>query len=139
MDDFGYDTFHMPERVNPDYTNKHGESGQTPPYEHRTPYNPYPYNLSHPGSGNATASLIFGIIDIFFIFAPVLPVVLSVIGILLSVSAAEKSRLYGLPKPGTATAGLICSIAALVLHILLYTSFFTLAAWFISIITRIGY
>jgi hypothetical protein len=105
------------------------QSASPPPYNnnaqmqyYQPQYNnpPRNYNYYRPPNGKATASLVLGIISLVFwwmsVFA-VISVICSIIGIVLGASARNSLR----PEQGggQATAGLVCSIIALVLSLLM--------------------
>ena len=89
---------------------------QTPPQEES------PYQPKEPGSGKAVASLVLGIVATVLMFLSVfvvpgiIAIVLSLIGIILGVQARRT-----LPRgaTGMATAGMVLSIIALALSVLL--------------------
>lgn len=80
------------------------ENFQTPQQTQRKPFN-----------GLALAGMILGICALVFCWVPVLNVILVILGFVFSILGLKK-----LPK-GMATAGLICSIIALVINIALWT------------------
>lgn len=63
--------------------------------------------------GMGTASLVLGIISVATCWLPVIPVVLAVIGLILSIKARNAIPM-GIPGRGIATAGLVLSIIGLV-------------------------
>lgn len=81
-----------------------------------------PYEPKQPGSGKAVASLVLGIVATVlmllsaFVVPGIIAIVLSLIGIILGVQARRT-----LPKgaTGMATAGMVLSIIALALSVLL--------------------
>ena len=83
---------------------------QTPPQEES------PYQPKEPGSGKAVASLVLGIVASVFVVPGIIAIVLSLIGIILGVQARRT-----LPRgaTGMATAGMVLSIIALALSVLL--------------------
>lgn len=84
-------------------------------------YTPPPYTPptgTPPGQGMATASLVLGIISLvlgvwFGLFSFIF-IVLSIVGIVLAVTAKKRNAEAGYP-PGVATAGLVLNIIALAL------------------------
>lgn len=122
-----YDNNDLPERISPPYSG----SSQPPVYDdYPSPYyRPAPQSQRDPSAGFGVASLVLGLISIFSVFFPFVPVVCSVSGIVLSIVSFQKSRQYGTEKPQTAFAGLICSIAAFIIHAASYLIFFGFFAW----------
>ncbi len=72
-----------------------------------------------PASGMATACLVLGILGLVLsIFIPILPVVLSIIGIVLYVTSGKSGN-----TSGVRTAGLVLNIIALVIGIIVLIAF----------------
>jgi hypothetical protein len=71
-----------------------------------------------PGNGAAVASLPLGILALIFFWAQALAVVLAVLGIVFGALGRQRARSGG-GSQGVATAGLVISIVALVLAIII--------------------
>ena len=86
---------------------------QQQPYQQQ-PYQQQPYQqqMTHPASGKATASLVLGILSFFICGIP-----LGIAGMILGIQA-RNAMPEGTPGRGKATAGMVCSIIGLVLHVL---------------------
>jgi hypothetical protein len=70
-----------------------------------------------PGKGLNIASMVLGIISLVLMFwAGGIGVIPAIIGLVLGVVGKDKSREVGAPT-GMATAGIVCSIVALVTNI----------------------
>lgn len=94
-------------------------NGGYPPNPYNPGYNPY-YAGTYPGKGQATASLVCGILSLVFIWRYYyIAVILAIVGIVMGVISKKKSREAGLLPKGSATGGLVCSIIALVIGIVL--------------------
>ena len=86
-------------------------------------YNPVP-NGPAPSKGMAIASLVLGIISLvlaWFGYSAIVSIVLSIVGIILGVSARKKMPV-GVPGRGMATGGLVCSIIALILSAIIFVA-----------------
>lgn len=94
-------------------------------YYPQNQYAPQYQNYSQvPSSGKATASLVLGIISLvlsWIAFANVLSIICGIIGVVLGAGARKELPPYG--GRGTATAGMVCSIIALVISVLMLASF----------------
>jgi hypothetical protein len=91
---------------------------QSPHYYQDSPTGPEP-----PGKGQATASLVLGIVALVFCWFPIvniISIICGVIGIFLSVGARKKNAAVD-AGPGLATGGLICNIVALVIALVIFT------------------
>jgi len=78
---------------------------QTPPYGYGQPYQPNYYNAhGHPGSGAATASLVCGIISLFFAGL--------ILGI-IAITQGRKAKRFGY-MGGRATAGIVMGIIGII-------------------------
>ena len=79
-----------------------------------------------PGKGKAVASLVLGIIAIvlaWFGYLGIVSIVLSIIGIVLSVSAKKDMDAAGVyTSKGMATAGFVLSLIALILSAIVFVS-----------------
>ena len=94
--------------VPPYYSN-----GNVPPYYRQNGYYGRPYAVpQNPNKGNATASLVLGILSIVF-SATGIGFILSIIGLVLGVKSM-KGYQNGEPGRGLAVAGFVCSIIGLV-------------------------
>lgn len=110
--------------VPPYYSN-----GNVPPYYRQNGYYGYPYAVpQNPNKGNATASLVLGILSIVF-SATGIGFILSIIGLVLGVKSM-KGYQNGEPGRGVAVAGFVCSIIGLVFS--LYVIFVFLGAAVLS-------
>jgi hypothetical protein len=78
--------------------------------------------LKAPGNGAAVASLPLGILALIFFWAQALAVVLAGAGILLGALGRQRAR-AGAGSQGVATAGLVISIIAFVLALLIILAF----------------
>lgn len=110
--------------VSPYYSN-----GNVPPYYRQNGYYGYPYAVpQNPNKGNATASLVLGILSIVF-SATGIGFILSIIGLVLGVKSM-KGYQNGESGRGVAVAGFVCSIIGLVFS--LYVIFVFLGAAVLS-------
>ena len=110
--------------VPPYYSN-----GNVPPYCRQNGYYGRPYAVpQNPNKGNATASLVLGILSIVF-SATGIGFILSIIGLVLGVKSM-KGYQNGEPGRGVAVAGFVCSIIGLVFS--LYAIFVFLGAAVLS-------
>ncbi|MDR2168278.1 MAG: DUF4190 domain-containing protein [Clostridiales bacterium] len=76
-----------------------------------------------PGHSLAIASLVLGILSLFFMFIPMFPAfIVAIVGIVLAIAARKRGNTSGM-----ATAGLVCSIIALVLTGLVFVACFMCA------------
>jgi hypothetical protein len=94
------------------------QPGQQPPYQQ-----PAAYQQNTPGKGAAVASLVLGIISLVLCWwgwVGAISIVLSIIGIILGVSA--RKQLQPEQGRGMATGGMVCSIIALVLSTIVFIS-----------------
>ena len=76
------------------------------------------------GKGLAVGALVLGIISLvlmWFGYAAILSIILSIVGIVLGVMARKKMPV-GVPGRGMATAGMVCSIIALVLSSIVFVA-----------------
>jgi hypothetical protein len=89
--------------------------GGHPSYSYPPPPPGYPY-AARPGNTKATVALVLGILAIVFSWTSVLDLVLIVPAIVLGVMArGDAKRDPGRGGRGTATAGLVCGLVAIVL------------------------
>ena len=75
-----------------------------------------------PGKGKAIASLVLGILSLVFMwfgYGALVAIVMAVVGIVLGISARKE-----MPQgtAGIATAGMVCSIVALALAVVIFVS-----------------
>jgi len=79
--------------------------------------------MGYPGKNKGIASLILGIVALVFtwfsIYAQSIAIILSIVGIVLAISAKKESQAAGAPS-GMATGGLVCSIIALSLSSIMF-------------------
>ncbi len=89
---------------------------------YQNPYNPNLYAVPSvqptQGGGIAVAGLVLGIVSIVFFWIPVFDVLLSIVGLVLSLLGRRS-----LSRRGMALAGLICSIIGLVLALIITIAF----------------
>ena len=124
---YHYDEDDLPERIPPSY------SGNTEPMRsdhYRESYShPAPGSQQDPAAGYGFACLVLGIVAVFSVFFSLISIICSVAAIVLYVISSQKSRDYGMEKPHTAIAGLVCAITALIIRAVSYLLFFGFFAW----------
>ncbi len=102
-------------------------NGNVPPYYRQNGYYGRPYAApQNPNKGNATASLVLGILSIIF-SATGIGFILSIIGLVLGVKSM-KGYQNGEPGRGAAVAGFVCSIIGLVFSLYVIFAFLGSAA-----------
>lgn len=79
--------------------------------------------MDYPGKGKAIASMVLGIISLvvaWFGYGAILAIILSIVGLILG-TQAKKEIPAEMPK-GMATAGIVMSIIALALSVIVFVS-----------------
>jgi hypothetical protein len=79
-------------------------------------------------NGQGTAGFVCGLIGLVFCWVPWFGVILAIIGLALSAAGLSHSSKTGAPK-GLATAGLVCSIVALIPALILLIVFLTAVSY----------
>jgi len=103
------------------------------------PQPPYPPPTARPRNGLGVAALVIGVASLVaaasFTLFP-LALVTGLIGLIIGLIALTRGRTRGATNPGQATAGLICSVLALVIAVDLGVHVGTWAARNTAVFTR---
>ena len=94
-------------------------SEATGKYPHH-PYEGYPKPIYDLEKGNSWGSFICGIMSVVFCFAPIFPLLMSIIGLFLAHEDKKHNELSSKPKSTSAVIGTILSIFGLILNIVIY-------------------
>ena len=84
------------------------------------PYEGYPKPLYDFEKGNSLGSFICGIMSVAFCFAPLFPLLMSIIGLFLAHEDKKHNALSSKPKSKSAVIGTIMSIFGMILNIAIY-------------------
>ncbi len=90
------------------------------------PYEGYPKPLYDFEKGNSWGSFICGVMSVVFCFAPIFPLLMSIIGLFLAHEDKKNNELSSKPKSRSAVIGTILSIFGIIMNIIIYVIIITL-------------